>query len=167
MSNGAIFFDGWSGVVRTAVLAVLTYGALVLLIRVAGKRTLAKMNVFDFVFVIALGSALASTVLSSGTTLAEGVVGIGVLISVQYAFSWLAVRSSRLERLINGEPRLLVRRGELLREAMRRERVTEEEILAARVPPPRPGRLARHHLSRARPAARAPSPTPHRITTIV
>jgi uncharacterized membrane protein YcaP (DUF421 family) len=131
MQDSNIFFDGWPKLGRSLVLAVLAYGALVFLLRVSGKRTLSKMNVFDFVFVVALGSTLAATILSPGVTLADGVLALSALIGLQILLSWLCTRSHLLDRLINGEPALLLHRGRFLREAMGRERVTEEEMRAA------------------------------------
>jgi uncharacterized membrane protein YcaP (DUF421 family) len=131
MEDVKIFFDGWSKLGRALILAILAYGALVILLRLSGKRTLSKMNVFDFVFVVALGSTLATTILSTDVTLADGVLTLAALIGLQILLSWLCVQSHLLDRIINGEPALLLHRGQFLREAMRRERVTEEEIRAA------------------------------------
>jgi uncharacterized membrane protein YcaP (DUF421 family) len=89
------------------------------------------MNVFDFVFVVALGSTLATTILSPGVTLADGVLALSALIGLQVVLSWLCTKSHLLDRVINGEPALLLHRGRFLREAMGRERVTEEELRAA------------------------------------
>jgi uncharacterized membrane protein YcaP (DUF421 family) len=126
-----IFFDNWGKLGRAIILAVLAYTALVLLLRVAGKRTLAKMNVYDFVFVVALGSTLAATILTPGVTLAEGILALISLISLQYLLSWLSVVSHRVDGIINGEPSLMYYNGGFLNEAMRKERVTKEEVLAA------------------------------------
>lgn len=126
-----IFFNGWGELVRTLVLALLAYAAMVVLLRVARKRTLAKMNVFDFVFIVALGSILADTILSTEITLAMGLVAFGTLVAAQWMVSWLTTTSDRAERIVNGEPALLVHRGQCLSAAMRRERVTDEELRSA------------------------------------
>jgi uncharacterized membrane protein YcaP (DUF421 family) len=126
-----IFFDNWQKLGHALVLAVLAYSALVVLLRVSGKRTLTKLNVFDFVFVVALGSTLATTILSPGVTLAEGVLALVALIALQVLLSWLCTKSHGMDRIINGEPALLLYRGRFLRGAMKRERVTEEEVRAA------------------------------------
>ena len=55
-----IFFDGWSVLFRTAVVGVLAYVCLIFFLRISGKRTLSKMNAFDFVVTVALGSTLAT-----------------------------------------------------------------------------------------------------------
>ena len=93
MQNASIFFDNWAKLGRSALLALCAYLALIFLLRVSGKRTLSKLNVFDFVFVVALGSVLASTILNQDTTLADGVAAFAVLMGLQVALSWLCVTS--------------------------------------------------------------------------
>ncbi len=126
-----MFFQSWQALERTLVVGPLAYLGLVLLLRVSGKRTLSKMNMFDFVVTVALGSTLATVLLSKSVTLADGVLGFTVLIVLQFAITWLSVRSRGFSRLVKAEPSLLYHRGELLRAAMRRERVVEAEIRAA------------------------------------
>jgi uncharacterized membrane protein YcaP (DUF421 family) len=126
-----IFFDGWAHVLRALVLAATAYVGLLVMLRAVGKRAVAKMNIFDFIFVVALGSTLSSTILGSGNTLAEGLTAVAGLLAVHYLFTLLALRSRRMESIINGEPALLARDGRLLRDAMRRERITEEEVLGS------------------------------------
>ena len=126
-----MFFDGWSDLARTLVVGVLAYAALVLLLRVTGKRTLSKMNAFDFVVTVALGSTLATILLSRDVALAEGVLAFAVLILLQLLITWLSVRSEPVQRLVKAQPALLLYQGRFDHAAMRRERVTEEEILAA------------------------------------
>ncbi len=82
MGADPMFFQNWSGLLRTVVVGVLAYVALVALLRVSGKRTLSKMNAFDFVVTVALGSTLATILLSKNVALAEGVVAFAVLISL-------------------------------------------------------------------------------------
>src|SRR6478672_13823529 len=124
MQNASIFFDNWAKLGRSALLALCAYLALIFLLRVSGKRTLTKLNVFDFVFVVALGSTLASTILSSDTTLADGILAFVVLMGIQILLSWLCVTSHTLDSIINGQPTLLLHRGKFLQDAMKRERVT-------------------------------------------
>jgi uncharacterized membrane protein YcaP (DUF421 family) len=126
-----LFFSGWAGLWRTVVLGVLSYVFLVLFLRISGKRTLSKMNAFDLVVTVALGSTLATILLNKQVALAEGVTALLLLIALQFCVTWGAVRSKRLESLVKNEPTLLMHSGEFIREAMRRERVTESEIRSA------------------------------------
>jgi len=126
-----MFFGSWYSLLRILVVGVLAYVALIVLLRVTGKRTLSKMNAFDLVVTVALGSTLATVLLSKDVALADGVVAFALLIGLQFIITWLSVRSDAVSTLIKAEPALLVRDGALLRNAMRRERVVEAEVLAA------------------------------------
>lgn len=126
-----MFFDSWSGLLRVLVVGALAYTGLVLLLRISGKRTLAKMSAFDLVVTVALGSTLATIILTKDVALVEGLLAFALLIALQFVVAWLSVRSGAVAGLVKAEPALLARRGDLLRGAMRRERVTEGEIGAA------------------------------------
>lgn len=126
-----MFFHDWQGVLRVLVVGTLAYVALILMLRISGKRTLSKMNAFDLIVTVALGSTLATVLLSSDVPLTEGVLALALLIGLQYAITWLSVRSDRIQHVIKAEPTLLVRDGRLLPDAMKRQRVTREEIEAA------------------------------------
>ena len=126
-----MFFDDWFGLLRVMVVGVAAYAALVALLRASGKRTLAKLNAFDFVVTVALGSTLATVLLSKDVALAEGLLAFALLAGLQYAVAWLSVRSPRFSGLVKSEPSLLLHRGRFLDEAMRRQRVTREEVVSA------------------------------------
>ena len=126
-----MFFDSWSGLGRVVVAGVLAYGALVFLVRVSGKRTLSKMNAFDLIVTVALGSTLATVLLSKDVALLEGVLAFALLIFLQFVITWLSVRSKAVQGFVKAEPALLLHRGQFLHRALRAERVTEEEIRAA------------------------------------
>lgn len=121
----------WSDLLRVVVVGSCAYLALVVLLRGYGKRTLSKINAFDFVVTIALGSILATILLSKSVSLLEGVTALVVLMSWQFAFSWLAARSSRVRKIIASEPRLLAHDGELLTSALRDERIAADEVMQA------------------------------------
>ena len=126
-----MLFDGWMTLGRTALVGTLAYLALVLLLRISGKRTLSKMNAFDFVVTVALGSTLATVLLSSSVSLVRGVLAFVVLIFLQFIITWLSTRSPAIRNLVKAEPTLLVHKGEYLTGAMKQERVTKEEVRAA------------------------------------
>ncbi|MEW6117462.1 MAG: YetF domain-containing protein [Nitrospirota bacterium] len=126
-----MLFDSWTGLLRVAVVGSLAYISLVILLRISGKRTLSKMNAFDLVVTVAIGSTLATVLLSNQVALAEGVLALTLLIFLQFAVTWVSVRSKRFKRFIKAEPTMLLYRGEFLYDVMKRERVTEEEIAAA------------------------------------
>lgn len=126
-----MFFDGWPSVGRVIVTGTLVYLALVFFLRISGKRTLSKMNAFDLVVTVALGSTLSTVLLSRETPLADGVAALAVLIGLQFAAAWSAVRWPRFESIVKSSPTLLVYRGEIRHGDLRGQRVSEEEIRAA------------------------------------
>ena len=126
-----MFFDSWFGIVRILIVGVLAYVALIIFLRVSGKRTLSKWNAFDFVVTIALGSTLASVIISKDVVLIEGVIAFALLIGLQFVITRLSVRFDSIKNVVKAEPTLLFDKGEFLNEAMRRQRVTESEIRAA------------------------------------
>lgn len=126
-----MLFSSWGSLLRTLVIGVLAYGTLLVLLRVSGKRTLSKMNAFDLVVTIALGSTLATVLLTKDVALAEGALAFALLIGLQFAVTWTSVRVRWVRRLATGEPQMLLYRGEFLPAALRSSRVTEDEIRAA------------------------------------
>ena len=126
-----MFFDNWQGIVRVIVVGTMAYLALVLLLRVSGKRTLSKMNAFDLIVTIALGSTLASVLLTKDVALLEGIVAFALLIGLQYMITWSSTRSALIEGLVKDEPALLFFKGNFVPGMLRRQRVTEAEVQAA------------------------------------
>ena len=125
-----LFFSGGLSLLRTALMALMAYTLLVFLLRVSGKRTLSKMNAFDLVVTVALGSTLATVILNKNVSLADGVLAFFLLIFFQLVITWLSARFKTVSHLIKSQPALLLYRGELLRDMMRRERIDEDEIYA-------------------------------------
>jgi uncharacterized membrane protein YcaP (DUF421 family) len=123
-----LFFESWQSIVRTAVVTALAYLLLVFVLRVTGKRTLSKMNAFDFIVTIALGSSLATVALNKGVPLANGVLVFLLLIFLQLIISWLSVRVPAVKRVVTSKPALLLFRGEVLEDELKRQRITMDEL---------------------------------------
>lgn len=120
---------------KTVVQIILTgigaYFSIIFILRVSGKRTLSKMNAFDFIVTVALGSILATTLTSQQTPLLNGLVAFATLVALQYVMAKLANRSKRVNELIKSTPTMLYYRGNYLEAEMRKERVLEIEVLQA------------------------------------
>lgn len=126
-----MLFGGWDSLLRTLVVGVLAYVTLVVFLRISGKRTLSKLNAFDLIVTVALGSTLATVLLAKDVSLAEGALAFALLIGLQFAVTWSSVRARWVRRLATGEPQMLLYCGEFLPAAMRQARVTEDEIRAS------------------------------------
>lgn len=124
-----MIIDDWESLARVLVLGTLAYVALILVLRVSGKRTLAKMNAFDLVVTVALGSVLATTLLNKDVALAEGITAFLVLVVLQFIIAALSVRFRAVEKLAKSDARALLTDGILDEGALRGERVTREEVM--------------------------------------
>ena len=125
------FFDSWTSLGNVLLAGLLGYAGLVLFLRVSGKRTLSKMNAFDFVVTIAIGSTLASTILSDSVPIVEGLAALALLIGLQYLITWASVRWEKVEALFKSQPTLIFFDGEFLARPMTKERITTEEVRSA------------------------------------
>lgn len=123
-----IFFDSWQSIGRTFIITILAYIILIVFLRVSGKRTLSKMNAFDFIVTIALGSSLATVALNKNVALADGALAFLLLVFLQYIITWISVRKSEFKNLITSQPILLLYKGRLLKDMLKKERVTMEEL---------------------------------------
>ncbi len=126
-----IWFGSWDSIIRIICVTPVAYIATVFFLRVSGKRTLAKMNAFDFVITIALGSVLAGVALNQNFPLADGLTVILMFIGLQLLFTWLSVRVKKIKTLITSQPSLIFYKGNFQFQTMKKERITVEEIHSA------------------------------------
>ncbi len=98
---------------------------------VSGKRTPSKMNAFDFIVTIALGSCLSAISLNKEISLSEGVLVYCTLIFLQALLTWTSARVKNVRKIITAQPTLLLYKGEPLENAMKKERITAQEMYAA------------------------------------
>ena len=123
-----VFYDNMAGLVRVLVLGPLAYIWLVATLRITGKRTLAQLNAFDFIVTVALGSTLATVVLSETVSLSEGALALVLLAVLQLAAALASVRNARVRRAITTEPTVLLDNGRPVVEALQRERISEQSL---------------------------------------
>jgi len=126
-----IFFENWQSLGRTTIITILAYVGLLFLLRISGKRTLSKMNAFDLTVTIALGSSLATVALNKNVPLADGLLAFSLLIFLQFLITWISVRYQRFRQLVTSQPTMLVYKGEVFHEILKKERVTLEEVYVA------------------------------------
>ncbi len=126
-----MFINNWFNLLSVLVIGILAYVALIILLRVSGKRTLSKWNAFDFVVTIALGSILATVIMSKDVPLIEGIAAFLLLVSLQFIITWLSVRFDFVKNIVKAKPTLLLNKGEFLTDVLRRQRVDQSEVRAA------------------------------------
>jgi uncharacterized membrane protein YcaP (DUF421 family) len=126
-----IFFKDWISLLRVAVTTPVVYLAVVLFIRWFGKRSTSKMNNFDWIVTVALGSIVGSVILLKDVVIIEALEAIALLLALQYVVTKLSVTVPSFSQAIRSSPTLLFFQGEFLEKAMQAERVTTSEIMAA------------------------------------
>ena len=112
---------------RTTVV----YLVILLGLRLAGKREIGQMTVFDLVVLLLIANAVQNAMVGPDTSLIGGILAAVVLLAVNATVACLRLRSPRLRHLVEGTPTLLVLHGEVIPEHMRREGIDEESLLTA------------------------------------
>ncbi len=110
----------------TAVRVALVYAGLLLLLRLAGKRTLGQMTPFDLLTLLLLSNAVQNAMIGPDNSLTGGLLAAAILLLFNRA-----VASSPLRQTLEGSPTLLIQNGQILHEALRREGIELEELDAA------------------------------------
>ncbi len=110
-----------------SITAIGIYVAVILFTRIAGKRSFSKMSSFDFAMTVAIGSILASTILSKSVSLLQGVVGLAMVYILQISIAILR-RSTHVEKIIDNTPLMLMNGTQILHENLKKARVTESDL---------------------------------------
>jgi uncharacterized membrane protein YcaP (DUF421 family) len=114
-------------VLRAAVM----YLVLMILFKIAGRRSLADLNTFDFVLLLIIGEATQQALLGDDFSVTNSVLIIATLIAIDVGFSQLKQRSKRIALLLDGGPTVIVENGQPLIRRMKKARVTEADIMEA------------------------------------
>jgi len=109
----------------------MIYLFLLVLFRIAGRRTLGQMTNFDFVLLLIISEATQNAMIGNDFSLTNGMLVILSLVGLDIAFSLLKQRFPALNRHLEGLPLVLVEQGRPLKELMRKSRVDEQDILSS------------------------------------
>lgn len=126
-----MWFDSWGDPLRVVLVGAAAYAALILLLRVSGKRTLAKLNAFDLVVTVALGSTLATILRSADVAWTEGVTALVVLVLLQLLVSWTTSHLGPGRSVVTARPTTVLRDGMLDESALAAQRLTPAEVRQA------------------------------------
>jgi uncharacterized membrane protein YcaP (DUF421 family) len=111
--------------------ALAVYVFLLVIFRVAGKRTMAQVTVFDFVLLLIISEATQQAMIGQDFSITNAVLVITTLIGAERGLTWVQRRFKKIDRLLDGLPLVLVEDGKPLEDRLKQERVDEEDILAA------------------------------------
>jgi uncharacterized membrane protein YcaP (DUF421 family) len=126
-----MWFDSWSEVLRVILVGAAAYVFLIAALRLSGKRTLSQMNAYDFVVTVALGSTLATILLSSDASWVEGAVALVLLLVFQFSVAWLSTKAGFFRRAVTARPSVIVSDGTVRETALRANRLTTSQVMQA------------------------------------
>jgi len=121
---------GWADVADKAIRTVAVYGSILLLLRFAGKRTLAQLSSFDLVVLLLLSNVVQNAIIGPDNTLVGGLIGAVILIVGNFVVVFFAFLNPKIETDLRGKPTTLVKNGELQRGNLRRELISDSELEA-------------------------------------
>ena len=109
----------------------LVYLALLLLLRIVGKRHVGELAPFDLVVLLILSEGVQNALIADDKSITSGLIAATTLFALNYLIGYVSWRSKEAGRAIEGAPRVLVRNGEILKDTMPREQITHAELLEA------------------------------------
>jgi uncharacterized membrane protein YcaP (DUF421 family) len=115
----------------SVIKAAVVFFALWAIIRVSGRRTLGEMTAFDFVLFMIIGGSTQRAITGQDYSLTNALLLVATFVALDVALSILELKSPLARRVLNSMPMILVENGRLMRERMRRARITQDNILAA------------------------------------
>jgi uncharacterized membrane protein YcaP (DUF421 family) len=122
--------DIGSGLPDIALRTGLIYLVVIVLLRVSGKRGVGQMSIVDLVLVLIIANGVQNAMVGQNTTIYGGVVAAITLVVLDWAIRTITDRSLRTQRLLEGEPALLVRDGHVLTGALRKQGISHDELMA-------------------------------------
>ena len=117
--------------VEIAARSLIVYLAVLAGLRLGGRREMGQLTPFDLVLVLLVANAVQNAMVGSDTTVQGGLVAAATLLAVNTGVARLRLRSVAVRHLVEGVPRVLISHGEWVSESLRRERLTEDEVMAA------------------------------------
>jgi uncharacterized membrane protein YcaP (DUF421 family) len=117
--------------VDIAIRAVVLYLAMVVLLRVIGRRELSQLEPFDLILLIVLGDSVQQGLTQDDYSVTGALIAISTIGGLQVLTSWIGFHSPRLARVIEGDPIVVVHDGRVIERNLRRERLTRAELAEA------------------------------------
>jgi uncharacterized membrane protein YcaP (DUF421 family) len=110
------------------IRATIIFFALYVIVRLLGKRELAQLTPFELLVLVVTGDLIQQGVTHNDFSLTGAILAVATFAFWASVLAWVTYLSARAERLLDGEPRVIVRGGRLQRENLRHARLTESEI---------------------------------------
>jgi uncharacterized membrane protein YcaP (DUF421 family) len=112
---------------HTALRASLVYLFILFVVRLLGKRSIGNLSAFDLIVALMIGE-VSDEIIFGDVTLQKGFVAVVVIALWHFVNAWTSYRSKAIDKLTAGSPRVLVEHGQIHREALAAERLSEDEL---------------------------------------
>lgn len=118
-------------VAEKVIRPILVYVFLILGLRLSGKRELAQLNPFDLIVLLTISNTVQNAIIGNDNSVTGGIIGAATLLVVNYGVVRFLYGHERLDRLIEGEPDVLIADGVIQTGRLQKELITGSELLAA------------------------------------
>ena len=116
---------------ESVIRAAIVYVVLLVLFRIAGKRSLAEITSFDLVLLLIISEATQQAMIDNDNSMTNALLLVSTLIGLNVLLSVLATRWKSFNKLVEDVPLVILQNGEPIRERMRKERVEDDDIMEA------------------------------------
>ena len=123
--------DFGSSLVDVAIRTAIIYFVLVVGLRLAGKREVGQLSIFDLIVLLVVADAVQNAMVGENTTLAGGIIAAATLISLDKMLDIVSTRSPRFRKMLEGEPATLIEDGVVRREVLDKEGIDDEKLASA------------------------------------
>lgn len=110
--------------------ATVIFFILFVLLRVLGKRQLGQMTPFEFVALVVLGDFVQQAVTHNDFSITAATLAVATFSFWSLVLGWISYRSKKMRRVLEGEPRVLIRQGEFIEKVLERDKITRDEVLS-------------------------------------
>jgi uncharacterized membrane protein YcaP (DUF421 family) len=122
-----LFVPG-SPIAEKAIRTVVVYGFLIVLLRIAGKRTLAQLTSFDLVVLLLLSNTVQNAIIGTDNSLVGGLVGAAILVIINWVVAYLLYKHRRADHAVEGGAALLMEHGKYIEANMKQQLITHAEL---------------------------------------
>jgi uncharacterized membrane protein YcaP (DUF421 family) len=123
--------DLGSSLVDVAIRTAVIYVVLIAGLRIAGKREVGQLSIFDLIVLLVIADAVQNAMVGQNSTLAGGIVAAITLLTLDKLLNVVTGRVPRVRKLLEGEPQELIRDGVILEDALRKEGIDDDDLAAA------------------------------------
>lgn len=108
---------------------LLLYLLILIMFRLMGKREIGELSLLDLVVFMMIAELAALSIDKSGDPIMRSIVPMTLLMVVQIAFAFFSLKSKKFRDLIDGEPTIIINKGKIDEDAMRKQRYNIDDLL--------------------------------------